>query len=639
MRIALAAWIVLAAAGCASSRHLAKVNDETITGKELRQEFARNHNAMEKILGEEAEVRRYLEKIVNRRLFIQEGYRMGLQDSPEIRDAVERLRAQKMVELFLREEVDQKVKPTDEEVKAVYAGLTYALDVRHVVVKTREEAEQVAAEVKGGADLEAIARERSIAPSAKRGGMVLVGWGTDEARERVAAGLKEGELSAPFESGAGWEVARLEQRKTVPQPPFEKVVAKLRIGIEKRKRQAREKELYASLWAKYGASVQECAPTIEALKAAEKEKDATPCASWQGGSLTAEALAGRVKLDQLEGMRDSYPQVKKALVEDLVNREVAQKEATARGYAQRAEVVDATRVLQDDLVESKLYREHVIAGIEVTDDDARRYYEAHLPAFVTDAQFEIAHLVVATPEQAKELHEKARSGQPFAELAESFSLDRSTADKGGLFGVVAKKKLTGELAPVAELAEDEVSGPIQLGSNHHLIKVLRVFPERQRTFEEAKGEARAKALQEAQDAAREKWVSALRAAGRVELNDRGIRAYKQERIEWLRRENEAAAAEVKRKTAAEEKLRADVAATAAAAKPAEGDAKAAHAGAASQPGAAPADAAATPAQPGLAPAAPGLPAPVTSSAPAEPAAKPAAAAAPLAGPAGAAAPR
>jgi peptidyl-prolyl cis-trans isomerase C len=484
--------------------------------------------------------------------------------------------------------------------------------------------------VRAGADLEAIARERSIAPSAKRGGMVLVGWGTDEAREKVAAGLAEGELSAPFESGIGWEVARLEQRKAVPQPPFDKVVSKIRIGIEKRKRQAREKELYATLWAKHGARLHECAPTLEALRAASKDGDATPCASWQGGSLTAAGLAARVKLEELEQLRDSYPEVRKALLQDLVNREVAQREAEARGYGLRAEVVDATKVLQDDLVESKLYREHVIQGVEVSDDDARRYYEAHLPAFVEDARYEIAHLVVDTPELAKELEQKARSGQPFAELVEAHSLDRSTAENGGLFGLVPRKKLTGELAPVAALAEDEVSAPIQLGSNHHLIKVLRIVPERQRTFDEAKGEARAKALQEARDAARERWVTALRAAGRVELNDRGIRAYKQERIEWLRRENEAAAAEKERKTAAEEKLRADVAAmTAAAAPPAaatpsEGEGKTAGADAAS-PGARPADAGTTPAAPEPADAI-GLPVP-----PAKPPGAPPTAAAPAAG--------
>lgn len=535
MRSFAALPLALLAGGCAavSPSYLARVNDETIAGKELRREFARSHYALEKILGDESEVRRYLERLVDRRLFVQEAYRVGLHEADEVREAVRRFRSQKLLEALLEEEVEAPSVATDAEVKAVHDALGEPLEVRQVVVATREEAEEIRARVVAGADMEKLARERSLTPSSRQGGMIVVSWGGDEAYEKSLPGLADGEVSPVFRSSSGWEVARVERRRPAERPPLEKVEAKIRQILERRKRAAREEELYRSLWARYEARLLDCAPTLEVLQA-PAAPDARPCATWRGGSITASTLAARVKLDQASAMKERWPALREALLEDLVNRAVLTLEAEARGYAARPEIVEKVRAHQDDLVEAKLYRDVVTRKIEATETDAMAYFEAHRDAFVEDARYELAQVVVETSEAAAAAEGRIRSGEPFAEVAAALSLDRRSAEDGGRVGVVERRQLKEEFAALAALGEGEVSAPIRSQGGYHLVKVLSIVPARPLAFEEARESARVRALDEKRKAEIQRWVGQLRAAARIELNDAGIRAYARERARSLR---------------------------------------------------------------------------------------------------------
>jgi len=532
-RIALVSLLAASACAHGSPAYLAKVNDELVTGKELRAEFARHHAAMDRILGSEEDVRTYLGRLVDRRLFVQEAYRMGLEEAPDVRESVARARGQRLVELYLREEVEAHASVTEAEVQAIHAGLTEQLKVRQLALPTRQAAEAARAALAGGADFEAMARQRSTAESASRGGLLVVGWGAEEIYETTLAALKEGQLSPVIQSSQGWEVLKLEQRITVERPAYEKVSGRIRQILHKRKQTAREHALYGELWARHQVKVLDCAPTVAALTRAAAERPAEPCATWTGGAITVEALAKRVKIDQVTALGDRWPGVRQAVVEDLVARQLAQAEAEARGLGSRPEVVEKVRAHQDDLVESRLYRDHVVKGVEASDGDARAWYQAHLGDFMQDAQLELAQILVKTEADAAEVQARLAARQPFAEVATAWSKDPTTVREGGRVGFVEKKTLVGPLAPVAALAEGEVSAPLQTEAGYHLVKVLSTRSAVQRPFEEVTEEARRLALQAKQKTEIDRWVKTLRAAARVEISDAGIKAFERERTAAL----------------------------------------------------------------------------------------------------------
>ena len=77
-------------------------------------------------------------------------------------------------------------------------------------------AAEIAAEARAGADFAALAREHSQGPSAPTGGDLgwfpQGGYGTKVAE--VVVTLKDGEISAPFKTDAGWHVMQLLETRT-----------------------------------------------------------------------------------------------------------------------------------------------------------------------------------------------------------------------------------------------------------------------------------------------------------------------------------------------------------------------------------------------------------------------------------------
>ena len=258
--------------------------------------------------------------------------------------------------------------------------------------------------------------------------------------------------------------------------------------------------------------------------AAKEKPDDTACASWKGGTLTIRGLMPRVNLAQVTAAGEPmYPEMRKSILEELVNRELASLEAEARGYPERPDVAADVRGAQDDLVEAKLYSEYVMKGVEPDDASIAAYYEAHHAEYMEEEVYAIAQILVATPEKVKEVQDKLAT-EPFDKLAEAYSDDPSGA-QGGYMGTAHKSELTGDLAPIAGLSAGQVSAPIQNAAGYHLAKVLRIDPPRQRTLDEVKDEVRKKVLEEKRAAALARWLKPLKDAAHIEINDPGIKAF------------------------------------------------------------------------------------------------------------------
>ncbi|MFH1729327.1 MAG: peptidylprolyl isomerase [Pseudomonadota bacterium] len=81
----------------------------------------------------------------------------------------------------------------------------------HVLVKTKEEAEQLKTDVDSGKSFEDIAKENSLCPSGKEGGSL--GWFGKGAMvkefEDMAWNMQKGDTSEPFQTQFGWHLIKL----------------------------------------------------------------------------------------------------------------------------------------------------------------------------------------------------------------------------------------------------------------------------------------------------------------------------------------------------------------------------------------------------------------------------------------------
>lgn len=118
----------------------------------------------------------------------------------------------------------------------------------HILVDTEAEAIAIKAEIDGGADFAALAREKSTGPSGPNGGQL--GWFGAGAMvpsfEAAVATLEVGEVSDPVQTQFGWHVITLNETRVTERPTLEEVRAELEDELRTTALDARVEELAAA---------------------------------------------------------------------------------------------------------------------------------------------------------------------------------------------------------------------------------------------------------------------------------------------------------------------------------------------------------------------------------------------------------
>lgn len=137
--------------------------------------------------------------------------------------------------------------------------------------------------------------------------------------------------------------------------------------------------------------------------------------------------------------------------------------------------------------------------IEVSDQEARDYYDANPLEFTIPEKIQAKHILLKAPqdaddqklkeikEKADEIRERIINGEDFTKVAKEVSEDEATKDKGGELGLFSRGSLNEALEKAAfELKEEVVSEPIKTPLGYHIVMVDEKRPEKKLSFEESK---------------------------------------------------------------------------------------------------------------------------------------------------------
>lgn len=155
----------------------------------------------------------------------------NIQGGPDFARKMTYYRNKLLVETLLNSETRTRV--TEEEMRKIYdeqrSRITPEEEVRarHILVETEDEAKALIAQIRGGGDFEAIAKEKSKDPGGARNGGDLgfftKGQMVPEFAEAAFA-MQAGQLSeAPVKSQFGWHIIKVEERRQRQIPSFEQV--------------------------------------------------------------------------------------------------------------------------------------------------------------------------------------------------------------------------------------------------------------------------------------------------------------------------------------------------------------------------------------------------------------------------------
>ena len=215
----------IAAAVKDDSAVVAEVNGSPITRAVLDLYIEQRQNRRP---GDEAnqDEQAILNEVINLELASQQGEKQGLDRNLDVALQIDQQRRAVLASAAIQAEV--KANPvSDEELRKIYDDNVSSGDeykARHILVKEKEEAEKLIAELDKGADFSELAKQHSTGPSGKSGGEL--GWFSAKQMvtpfsDAVAAMEKGSYTKEPVQTQFGWHVIILDDSRQSTPPDFE----------------------------------------------------------------------------------------------------------------------------------------------------------------------------------------------------------------------------------------------------------------------------------------------------------------------------------------------------------------------------------------------------------------------------------
>jgi peptidyl-prolyl cis-trans isomerase C len=177
-----------------------------------------------------------LDQMINMQLIAAQAEKDGLEKDPDVATRIALLRTQILADSAAQKYVKTNT-PSDQELHAEYDSAIDKTEYHaaHILVPTKEKAEQLIKKLKGGAKFEDVAKAESTDNSKNQGGDL--GWFTTARMVKpfgdAVKGLKKGEITpAPVQTQYGWHIIRLEDTRDAP---FDQMKGQLTNGIMQKK--------------------------------------------------------------------------------------------------------------------------------------------------------------------------------------------------------------------------------------------------------------------------------------------------------------------------------------------------------------------------------------------------------------------
>ena len=182
-----------------------------------------------------------LERVIDIKLFAQEGKKMKLDEEPSVRAAIDFVIEKVLMQAFLSKYVQENIK--EENIKASYnnfiADETSREEIKasHILMDTESEAIDVINMLNDGDDFAELAKNKSTGPSGPSGGDL--GWFKRGQMvppfEKAAFSLNKNEISQrPVQTQFGWHVIKVFDKRIPEAPSYESMKSKLIQDLERK---------------------------------------------------------------------------------------------------------------------------------------------------------------------------------------------------------------------------------------------------------------------------------------------------------------------------------------------------------------------------------------------------------------------
>lgn len=549
--------------GCAKKegKIVAKVGDRTITVEGLENQYEQQSRLIIKGRSELDRRKDALDKLIQDHVVILGAYKEGLDNEVENDTAFQNQKDQILLRELYNKEIRNKSEVSESELKRHYEKLKEEIHAWHILVETKAQADSIYQQLKEGADLGELAKEKSIDPSAPNnaGDLGFFGWGkmVPEFQE-VAFKLKDGEISRPVKTNYGWHIIKVVERREVDQPPFEQAKEMIRAKLQRDKTQKRVKEYFEELKKKVNFKLNEEALDLLLSKKTEvppdtlglrrtgdkleideftdEEKNMT-LFSYKGGQVTMEDFVEqfnnippmyRPKLNERDKIEETAFQI--TVTDILLEIAHDQKLGNTKDFKENWQ-----RSIEQEMAK-RMRSDVILKGVGITDEEIQSYYDRHPDRYEKPAEVHIKEILVKTEEGASDILKQLKKGADFEKLAEEKTLRTYVKNQGGDLGAFRRSRYPELFDAAFQMKKGELKGPIkitdrQFGESYAVIKLIEKKEAGKTTLEEIKDQVTGQARREKDNNIFKQWVDTQKARLNIEIDEEVLKSTVTEKIE------------------------------------------------------------------------------------------------------------
>ncbi|MEO0141235.1 MAG: peptidyl-prolyl cis-trans isomerase [candidate division WOR-3 bacterium] len=384
-----------------------------------------------------------VERLLDEELSLLEGAVLRLDTLPDVIKEIKRAKVSALQRVYYTEEIQAKVEIADKEIKKYYMDHKEEFKqpgqarVKRVVLKSQDEANQVAGMIKAGESVDSLANQMTLFKhEAGRGGEFIV-YSTQDAYKLFYDGVMalKDSVGVVQVDDTLWAAVRVLEKKE----PGYKTVDEVRSQIIRNLRSDKERAAWdarkADLRKKYGVKVmidtltQELPETLAVITLMER-------------AITKKDFED--KLSEIPPMfkaRYEQPSGRLMLVENMIDEIIVTADANEKKMYLKSSVVSEMNTARKRALMGGYYATQIRANVQVSQDEIAKYYKDHKEDFRVPAQVKCQRIVVRDKRQANEVLAMVKKGDlSFDSLAIKFSILQGEARRGGEVTVFEKQE-------------------------------------------------------------------------------------------------------------------------------------------------------------------------------------------------------
>ena len=204
---------------------------------------------------------------------------------------------------------------------------------------------------------------------------------------------------------------------------------------------------------------------------------------------------------------------------------------------------DLRRNFEKQMIVSRVEQNEVLGRVGVSEEEARRYYDAHTSEFTSSPTVTLREVLVSVPvdpkgmnvaadeaakEKADKIRARAAGGDSFEKLAADLS-DSPSRSNAGLIGPIGVQDLSPAFQKVLETMKvGDVSQPIRTPRGYQILKLETTTGSQTLTFEQARDQISDHVFAGKRQVEFRKWLGKLRGEAIIEWKNADIKkAYDQ----------------------------------------------------------------------------------------------------------------